>query len=103
MIKYGIVYSDDADRDLNNLFDIIFYEYSAPLTAYRYVKGVIKTIKSLSVFPESYPIEYSQSFAKYGVNVRRINYKKMTIIYTVSEQVVYVHRIIAGSLITDFD
>ena len=102
MNTYDIVYSDDADNDLNNLFDAIFYEYSAPLTAYRYVSGVVETIKSLSVFLEVYPIEYCQSFAKYGDNVRRINYKKMTIIYTVSGQTVYIHRIMAGILITDF-
>ena len=102
MNRYNIVYSDDADYDLNNLFDVIFYEYAAPLTAYRYVEGVINTIKSLSVFPDAYPIRHNPSFAKYGVNVRRVNYKKMAILYTVCENTVYIHRVVAGSLIIDF-
>jgi plasmid stabilization system protein ParE len=99
MNRYDIVYSDDADRDLNNLFDVIFEEYAAPLTAYKYVEGVVNTVKSLSVFPEAYPIDYNQSLAQYGNEVRRINYKKMTIIYIVHNDTVYIQRIMAGSLI----
>ena len=36
----------------------------------------------------------------YGTNARRINYKKMAIIYTVHDNIVYIHRIIPASLIT---
>jgi len=38
---------------------------------------------------------------KYGFFVRRINYKKMAILYTVYEDTVLIHRVVAGSMITD--
>ena len=101
MNKYDIIYSDDADNDLNNLFDVIFYDYAAPLTAYKYVEGIIETIKSLSVFPEAYPIRFNPSLSRYGINIRRVNYKKMAIIYNVIEDSVIIHRIMAGSAIID--
>jgi plasmid stabilization system protein ParE len=101
MNTYHIVYSEEADEDLDNLFDVIVNEYKAPLTAFQYVEGIIETIESLSVFPEAYPIRFNSSFNRYGINIRRVNYKKMAIIYAITEDDVIIHRIMAGSAITD--
>ena len=63
---YHIVYSEQADEDLNSLYDVIVSEYKAPLTAFRYVEGVIETIENLSIFPEAYPVRYNLSLSRYG-------------------------------------
>lgn len=36
MTKYRIVYSSEANNDVVELTDIITYDYSAPLAAFRY-------------------------------------------------------------------
>jgi len=55
MRKFGIVYSKDADNDLQNLSDVIMYKYKAPLTAVRYLNGLQKEIKRLSVLADALP------------------------------------------------
>jgi plasmid stabilization system protein ParE len=101
MSQYIISYSDEANRDLENLAYTISENYSSPLTAFRYVQGIIETINQMAKNPEAYPVRFNFSLLQYGINVRRINYKKMAIIYTVNNDIVYIHRIIASSLITD--
>lgn len=97
---YTVKLSDNADQDIDNLSDAIIYTYQAPNTAFKYVQGLLNAIQSLSKNPESPPIQTRTSLQQYGANVRRINYKKMAIIYTVHGNIVYIHRIIAGSMIT---
>ncbi|GAB6011751.1 hypothetical protein [Viscerimonas tarda] len=47
-----------------------------------------------------YAIQRQQSLKKYGHNVRRLNYKKMAIIYTVHSTTVYIHRIVPANTIS---
>jgi plasmid stabilization system protein ParE len=101
MKKYFIDISEIARGDLRDLSYIITETYQSPLTAIRYLDGIFDKIKTLSKFPESYPVRQNLSLLQYGINVRRINYKKMAIIYTVNEDTVYIHRVIASSLITE--
>jgi hypothetical protein len=35
----------------------------------------------------------------YGPNVRRMNYKKMAIIYTINQDTIFIHRVIASKMI----
>ncbi len=101
MNSYQIVYSDTAKKDLDDLFQAIVWDYKAPLTAYRYVQGIIDTIKILSRNPESYLVQTQRYYSRHAAIVRRINYKKMAIIYSVHSKVVYIHRIVAASTIKD--
>jgi plasmid stabilization system protein ParE len=100
MKKFKIVYSQEAVVDRDNLFDTIAFEFHAPQTAIKYVQGVIDEIERLQHFPEAFPIKpNSHSLMQYGSFVRTITFKKMTIIYTVHDDVVYIHRIVASSLL----
>ena len=54
MKKYDIIYSADASKDIDNLFEVIAFEYKAPLTAHKYAQGVINTIKTLAIFPNAH-------------------------------------------------
>ena len=44
-------------------------------------------------------IRNEKSLLKYGFFVRRVNYKNMAILYTVFGDIVFIHRIIASSMI----
>jgi mRNA-degrading endonuclease RelE of RelBE toxin-antitoxin system len=96
---YKIRILPDASDDMDNLSDTIKYAYHAPETAFRYMQGVIDTMNILKQNAHIYQIQTRTSLQQYGQNVRRINYKKMAIIYTIHGSVVYIHRIVAASLI----
>ena len=98
MDRYIILFSDDAENDFNSYIDYILYECKSPLTALRNYEELAETINQLKISPESFPI---QPNLRYGFNVRRVNYKKMAIIYTVHGNVVYIHRILASAMITE--
>jgi len=99
MKAYKIVYSQKAIADRDELFDVIRYDFHAPLTAFKYTQELIDTIKKLQFFPEAYSVQTHSFLSQFGTNVRRVNYKKMAIIYTIQNDFVYIHRIIAGALL----
>jgi plasmid stabilization system protein ParE len=102
MSKYSVSYSDEANSDFENLAYAITVEYGSPTTAFRYVQGIIEAIDQMAKNPEAYPIRFNLSLLEYGLNARRLNYKKMAIIYTINDdETVYIHRVIASSLITE--
>ena len=99
MRKFGIVYSLDADNDLQNLSDVIMYKYKSPLTAVRYLNGLQKKIKRLSVLADALPYFTRPQLLIYGQNTKRINYKEMAIIFAIYGSLVYIHRIIPANAI----
>ena len=99
MVRYEIVFSEQANTDIQNLSDAIMYQYEAPLTAFKYVQGLLDEIKKLKTNPDSLLIQKQKSFFQYGSSVRRLNYKKMAIIYGVIDRTVYIHRIVPSSTI----
>ncbi len=99
-MKYKVVPSEAAKADFRDLYNHIVFEYKAPITAFKYMRGLRKTIKSLEDFPTMHAVRTNQSLQQYGLNVRRVNYKKMAIIYTIHDDTVFIHRIVAGSMIT---
>jgi len=101
MSQYQILITEEAKHDIKQLADVIKYQYKSPLTAFSYVQGLIDEINKLEVSAETYVLQTRKSFLIYGFNVRRVNYKKMTIIYTVSNYTVHIHRIMPSSTISD--
>lgn len=101
MRKYEITYSQKAIEDLQILSEYIFHTCSAPQTARIYAQNIVDLINSLKNSAESYPLFNRRSFLKYGYNVRRINYKKMAIIYTIHGKTVLIHRIISGAVLSE--
>jgi len=98
---YKIFLSEQANKDLDDLEFVIKYEYKSPLTAFRYLQGLKDEIKKMELFAELYPIRYETFYQQFGMGIRRINHKKMAIIYSVHNDFVYIHRIMAASLVTD--
>ena len=97
---YQIRYSDTALEDIKDLRIVIRDTYKAPNTAISYLQGLYNKISRLKTSPESYTIQTSSFFQRYGANTRRINYKKMAVIYTVHGDIVYIHRVMPANLIT---
>ena len=100
---YRVEISETAMSDLRELYVWIAIDKDSPKTATKYVQDIYDEIKKLYHFPTAFPFDKNKSVVeKYGMNVRRINYKKMAILYTHNEEtsLVYIYRIIAQSMIT---
>lgn len=97
---YRIKLLDEAEKDFDEYIYHIRAVYHAPITATKHYAGLSNCINSLKFFPERHPLQISNFFLRFGPNVRRINYKKMAIIYTVHGDIVYIHRIIPANLVT---
>ena len=98
---YTVLLSDTAKADMAQLSDVIANKFSAPLTEIKYMRELKAVIKNLEKNSECYAVRQSVFLQKYGTNVRRIDYKKMAIIYTIHDDTVYIHRIMAGALILE--
>ena len=101
-MKYTVFLSEHANIDLDDLEFVIKHEYKSPQTAFSYVQGLKNEIKKLELFAEIYPVRYETFYQQFGIEIRRINYKKMAVIYSVHSDFVYIHRIMAAALITDW-
>ena len=82
MKKYDVFISDVAQQDINAYINYISQKYHSPLTALRNYNGLFDTINSLKSQADSFAINKSSHLRQFGFEVRRINYKKMAIIYT---------------------
>jgi len=98
MKNYEIVYSEEAIDDLMNLANYIIYTCKAPRTSSIYAKNIVNTINNLAYIADSIPLYNRKSFFQYGNSVRRINYKKMAILFTIFGNKVIIQRIIPGAL-----
>ncbi|MDR0232835.1 MAG: type II toxin-antitoxin system RelE/ParE family toxin [Dysgonamonadaceae bacterium] len=98
---YEVIVLPEAETEFNNYIDYIYFSYDAPLTAIQHYNKILEVLYSLEEYAEIYKIEYLPSLQKYGSNVRRVNYKKISIIYTVFGKTVYIHRIMAAALIQE--
>jgi len=101
MKSYRIEYSELAEKDIDSLFNVIVFEYKSPITAFRYVEGLINKINELRRTGDIYANCTSKSVQKYGQNIKRVNYKKMAIFYSIFEVTLYIHRIMPSNNITE--
>jgi len=92
-MKYKVRYSDDAILDFNDISHLIANELGMPKTAFNYLKGLKEKIKRLEHYPEICAISNNKSIIEnYGFNVRKLNYKKVSVIYTIIEKDVWIMR-----------
>jgi hypothetical protein len=98
-MKFQILYSEVAKEDIRDLTNYIVTTCKAPLTSTVYMKGLFKTINGLQKSADAHPISTGKFSKRYGWNARRINHKKMAIIYTIHDHSVLINRIISGALV----
>lgn len=99
MKNFHVVVTEQAREDLKELARVIREEYQSPLTAVRYLRNLSKEIKNLKNSAESYSIQRRKYFNQFGSNVRRLNYKKMTVVYSVIDDTVHVLSVIPSATI----
>jgi mRNA-degrading endonuclease RelE of RelBE toxin-antitoxin system len=99
MTEYRIKLLKQAEKDFYTYVSHISVQYGMPTTALKHYEEISALINSLKANPERYAIRHNLSLQQFGTNVRRVNYKKMAIIYTIQNKTVYIHRIIAGKLL----
>jgi len=102
-MKYKIGLSDDARIEFRSYISAIHYDYGAPLTAAKVYRQLIDKIDELKSNPGIYRIRTEPWYWKYGHFVRRLNFKGVAIIYTIENNVVFIHRIVAHGEITGVD
>jgi hypothetical protein len=98
MKRYSIVYSAEAIEDIECIKNAIKKKYQAPITAKKYVLGLQHEIELLYHYPNSYPACSNRLLLIYGQNTKRINYKKIAIIFGIFGEIVYIHRVLPASI-----
>ena len=100
--KFEVRVTREAQADLRYIAFYISESLNAPLSAFRYAKGIESELFGLSRYADSLPIVRSQALrAQYGKSVRRVVFKKHTILYTVDGSVVFVLRIVSSALLKE--
>ncbi|MDR0815187.1 MAG: hypothetical protein LBN37_05495 [Bacteroidales bacterium] len=100
MQEYQIRVLPEAMIDINDVYHYIVDELCAPLTANNYRKGIFNTINKLRIIGGALavsPQEYLQGL--YGPGARTIVYKKMTIVYSLIDDIVIVRRVMASRMV----
>ena len=100
MTSFNVIISEMAKEDIKQLSYVIKFQYKAPVTSFKYVQELLDEIKRLSRSAESFSIQTQKSLQQYGPHPRRVNYKKMAIIYNVINDVVYIRRVIPANTIS---
>ena len=98
MRHFEISLTSKALSDVDKLRFAIVFKYRAPLTAKRYLKGLNDLIQSLKIGADSIKVDEELS-EQYRLDIRRVNYKEMAIVYSVEDDIVYIHRIMPQSMI----
>ncbi len=103
-MRFKVVLSEEANDDLSEYIRFIKDVYKAPMTAEKHYVEIFELLRKLENFAQvSAPARQKSLLNKYGLGVRRINYKNMAIIYTIHSNIVYVRRIMPQSLITNYE
>ena len=98
MARYSIQLADEAKEDVQELRKAIEDTYKAPLTAARYVAELNTKMQWLANGASYFPIVPELSY-QYGYDIRRLNFKKMAILYTIDGDIVKVIRIISQNMV----
>jgi hypothetical protein len=90
----------EAEMDVDNLYDVIAFDFCQFLTADRYLRGLNDAIRRLSLYAGSIAFsQYDYIQSRYGPKARHITYKKITIIYTITGDTVFIKRVMPAKLI----
>ena len=100
MACFRVLVTNSAEQDIVSIVQYIREELHSPLTAKRYYEGLMEHLRWLADHASVLPIQPDSPLFNDGLPTRRLNYKNVAIIYTISGRDVYVHHIVAQKLIT---
>ena len=99
---YDLSVSKEAWSDIASYIDYITYTCDAPKTGKKHYDDLLELLANIQKNPTVNTVRNPSSLSQYGMNIRRANYKKMTILYTIiNGNMVYVCRVVASSMITE--
>ena len=95
--KYKVTISHNSQKDLEHIF---FYISTDSINnAEKFILELEKKVYGLDTFPERFA--YIPENLYWGGNYRHITHKKYRVIYRISNNFVYILRIIHGSSLLD--
>jgi len=96
MVKYNVVITSDADKDMDEIFAYIADELLEPKVALDLVERIYSALKSLEDLPERHVLSRDSFLAKQGFRVMPIEkYLAFYVIDNVKKRVI-IHRVIYG-------
>jgi hypothetical protein len=98
MPVFSIVYTSQ-ENDLKSLFQVISHQYQAPLTAYRYIDGLLNSIRILKTIPNAFPDFIHSAYTFPYQHLKRLNYKQMAILFVIQRRTVIIVRIVPANTI----
>lgn len=100
MARFRVLVTNSAEQDIVSIVQYIREELHSPLTAKRYYEGLMGHLHWLAEHASVLPIQPDSPLYNGVLPTRRLNYKNVAIIYTISGRDVYVYHIVAQKLIT---
>ena len=98
--EFRVIISPEAEDDIEDLYTYIAFEVMQISTAEQYREGILETIDRLAVYADIFAFSTNEHLRRrYGIDVRTVVFKKMTIVYNIIGDVVYIRRVMASSLI----
>ena len=98
MRQFDVKLSDQALEDADRVYEYIANEVFAPMTAPLYYQGLLNKMHSLQVGADAISVDVGLSMI-YGVPIRRINYKKLAILYSIEDDTVIIESILPQKMI----
>lgn len=83
---------------MQELKDAIEFSYQAPLTAKRYVEELNTKMQWLANGADYFPVVPELSY-QFGCDMRRLNFKRMAILYSIEGDIVNILRIIPQNMV----
>ncbi len=66
-MRYKVLYSSSAKKDLKGIYEYIAYELLVPETAEEQISKIIKSVDSLEEFPYRYKLYYEEPWQSQGI------------------------------------
>ena len=98
MKTYKVRLTTTAHNEQDLLYKYMTSTIYAPLTAERYMSGLEAELNRLSRVAGLLRVDERLS-KRYGCEIRRTNYKKYAILYTIKGDKVYIHHIVPQKMI----
>ena len=98
--RYKIQILPETTMDIDDVYYYIAYNKFLPDTARKYRQGIYETIEKIAWLGDKIGVSLNENLQqKYGYGVKTMIYKKMTIIYNVMDDHVFVRRVKPGGSI----
>lgn len=92
--RFEVVLSETANNDIENMAENFMQGGIKTLTGYRYMVELMREMMKLKPKADKYQSIRKKNLFPYGSNLRKLNYKKSSVIFTIISCKVYIFRII---------